>query len=127
MLLQEYDIESARDIQKALKEYPCFVKRLIVDLKNEVEAGVLTEMESNDYINLLHMASKHIFQKHPTYHKEVLKVTEPMIKLPSVQIRELQQVIAKNEEMLAQNAETLAQKDAIIAELERKLAALLSQ
>lgn len=116
------------------KELTGFVKRLIVDLKKEVDAGVLTEMELNDYINLLHMASRHIFQKHPTYHKEVLKVTEPMIKLPSVQIRELQQVIAKNEEtlaqnaeMLAQNAEILAQKDAIIAELERKLAALLSQ
>lgn len=94
------------------------MERLIVDLKEEVEAGVLTELELNDYINLFEMASRHIFRKYPEYHEEVLKLTEPMIKLPSVQIRELQQTIAQAEA-------TIAQKDAYIAELEQKLAAAI--
>lgn len=54
-----------------------FVERLIVDLKEEVEAGVLTELELNDYINLFEMTPRHIFRKYPEYHEEVLKFTEP--------------------------------------------------
>lgn len=107
-----------------------FVKQLIVILKAEVEEGVLTQLECHDYVNLLLKASAHIFHNHPAYHKEVLNVTKPLIRLPSMEIRELQQTIAKKDAALAENKAALTkkdaaliEKDAYIAELEQKLAA----
>jgi len=131
-----------------------FVERLIVILQTEVEAGVLTQLECNDYINLLNKASTHIFHKYPAYHEEVLKVTEPLIKLPSVELRELKEAIEQSKKDLAQTKGDLTQtkedltqtkedltqtkedlvlakkelalKNAYIKKLEQKLAALQS-
>lgn len=117
------------------RELTDFVEQLIVILKAEVETGVLTQLECQDYINLLLKASAHIFHNHPAYHKEVLKVTEPLIKLPSMEIRELRKAVAErdavilqlNEDskaIIAEKEASLIQKDAYIAELEQQLAAL---
>ncbi len=100
-------LESETDILPA-EELTDFIKRLIVILQAEVEEGILTQLECNDYINLLNKASAHIFHKYPAYHEEVLKVTEPLIKLPSVELRELKEAIEQNKEELVQTKEELS-------------------
>ncbi len=116
-------LKSLRDSLSA-EELTEFVKRLILILQNEVAEGILTQLECNDYINLLNKASAHIFKKCPAHHEEVLKVTEPMIKLPSVEMRELRETLAQNETALSQKDAIIARDKAYIAELEQKLAAL---
>ena len=101
-------LESETNILSA-EELTDFVERLIVILQAEVQAGILTQLECNDYINLLNKASAHIFHKYPAYHEEVLKVTEPLIKLPSVELRELKEAIEQSKEDLAQTKEELDQ------------------
>ena len=104
------------------KELTDFVDEIIVILNSEVNAGILTELEAIDYINLLNMASERIFYNNPTYHEEVLKVTEPLIKLPSTEILELKEAVAERDNALAEKDNALAEKEAYIIELERKLA-----
>lgn len=98
------------------KELTVFVNKLIVLLEEDTAAGYLTQQEAGDYIRLLLHASKHIFQKHPDYHEEVLKLTKPLIKLPSVELRETKEALDKA------YAE-IADKDAEIARLREILLA----
>lgn len=116
-----------------MKELTDFVEQLIVILKEEVEAGILTPLESYDYIQLLLKASKHIFHNYPKYHEEVWNMTKPMLKVPSMEIRELQWTLAEKDASLeekdatiAEKDASLAEKDATIAELRQQLAALQS-
>lgn len=109
-----------------MKELTDFVEQLIVILKEEVETGILTPLESYDYIQLLLRASKHIFHNYPKYHEEVWNVTKPMLKVPSMEIRELQWTLAEKDASLAEKDATIAEKDATIAELRQQLATLQS-
>ena len=75
------------------EELTAFVKEVIVILEEDTTAAYLTSQESFDYIRLLLHASKHIFHKHPDYHEGVLQVTKPLIKLPSVELRETKETL----------------------------------
>lgn len=84
----------------------------------------MTRQECSDYINLLVHASRHVFYHHPDLHKEVRRMTNPLIILPSMQIAELEARIAEKDSALAKKETALAEKDSEIASLRAKLAAL---
>ena len=106
------------------KELTDFVEQLIVILETEVEAGILTQSECNNYVDLLLRASKQVFHNHPEYHEEVLRMTSCMIKLPSMEIRELKQAIAEKDSTIAEKDSTIAERDAAIAEKDSTIAEL---
>ncbi len=82
-----------------------------MDLEEEVRNGILSLQESEDLILLLTKASAHIFAKHLHYHKEVLHLTEPLIKLHSIRIDELEQESKQKDTIIAQKNCEIAQKD----------------
>ena len=94
-----------------------FINDIIVILQNALTNGYLTKQECSDYLSLPVHASGHIFYHHPDLHKEVQRMTKPMIILPSMQIAELEARIAEKDSILAE-------KDSEIASLRAKLAAL---
>lgn len=105
-----------------VKELTSFVEKIIVDLEKEVQDGILSQRESEDLILLLTKASAHIFAKHPHYHEEVFHLTEPLIKLPSVRINELERESKQKDTIIAQKDSELAQKDLEINRLQTLLA-----
>lgn len=123
------------------KELTAFLNEIILILQNDLTNGYLTRQECNDYINLLLHASRHIFFHYPDYHKEVQRMTKPLIYLPSMQIMDLEariaekdseiaemnSVLAEKNSDLAKKDSDLAKKDSEIASLRAKLAALTSQ
>lgn len=100
------------------------MEEIIVILQDALTNKYLTKQECSDYINLLVHASKHIFYHHPDLHKEVQRMTKPLIILPSMQIAELEARIAEKDSALAEKESALAEKDSEIASLRAKLAAL---
>lgn len=89
-----------------------FVNKVIVILEEDTATGYLTPQEAGDYIRLLLHASKHIFQKYPDYHEEVLQVTKPLIKLPSVELRETKEALDKAYAEITENKAKMAEKQA---------------
>lgn len=98
------------------KELTGFVEKIIVDLEEEVRNGILSQRESEDLILLLTKASARIFAKHPHYHEEVFHLTEPLIKLPSQQIAELEKNLEQSRAEIAQKDNELTLKDNQIAQ-----------
>lgn len=109
------------------KELTTLVDEIIVILQDALTNGYLTGQECSDYINLFLHASEHIFYHYPNYHKEVQRMTKPLIILPSMQIAELEARIAEKDSQLSASRITLAQKDSEIAALRAKLAALTTK
>ena len=116
------------------KELTVFVKKVILLLQEEMNAGYLTRLECDDYINLFLQASEHIFYHHPVYHKEVQRMTKPLIYIPSLRMKELEKSIAESRNALAESRNALAEsrsalaeKDSEIALLRAKIAALEAQ
>lgn len=105
-----------------VKELTCFVKKIIVNLEKEVQDGTLSQQDAEDLILLLTKASAHIFAKHPHYHEEVFHLTEPLIKLPSQQIAELEKDLAQSRAEIAQKNSELNQKELEINRLQTLLA-----
>lgn len=106
------------------EELTAFVKEVIVILEEDTAAGYLTSQESFDYIQLLLHASKHIFHKHPDYHEEVLQVTKPLIKLPSVELSETKKALDRAYAEIADKDAELANSRAEITRLREMLLAL---
>jgi len=113
------------------KELTAFLNQIIVILQEDLTNGYLTRQECSDYINLLIHASRHVFFHHPEYHKEVLRMTKPLIYLPSMRIMDLEariaekdSTIAKKDSTIAEMSSALSEKDSKIAALQAKLAAL---
>lgn len=98
--------------QLTKEELTVFVNKVIVILEEDTAAGYLTPQEAGDYIRLLLHASKHIFQKYPDYHEEVLQVTKPLIKLPSVELRETKEALDKAYAEITENKAKMAEKQA---------------
>lgn len=105
-----------------VNELTSFVENIIVDLEAEVRNGILSQQESEDLILLLTKASAHIFAKHPHYHEEVFHLTEPLIKLPSVRIDELEQESKQKDAIIAQKDNELTLKNLEINRLQKLLA-----
>ena len=81
-------------------------------LEKEVSAGGLTDRQYYDYVRLIRHAAKRVFAKHRKLWEEVDKMTKPLIKLPSVEIRELEEKLAKQEAELAKYEAELAEQKA---------------
>ena len=106
------------------KELTEFVEEVILILKEELSDGYLTEREYRNYVRLFHFAVDRVLAKHPQLREEVSRMTEPVIKLPSViedelraEIEEQKSEIAGQKAQIAEQKSQLAGKD---AELERK-------
>ena len=104
------------------EELTSFINAIIVILEEDVASGYLTPQQSYDYIQLLTHASRHIFQKYPHYHEEVLQLTKPLIKLPSVELREAYEELNRIQAELANRRNELADSEARLADSEAKLA-----
>ena len=94
------------------KELTEFVEEAILVLKEELFDGYLTEQEYQDYVTLFRFAVNRVLAKYSQLREEVNQMTEPLIKLPSVIVKEML-------------AEQLANKDAEIQRL-RELVSQLS-
>ncbi len=93
------------------KELTGYLEEVILILEEEVSAGGLTELQYHDYVRLIRHAAERVFAKHRKMWMEVDKMTKPLIKLPSVEIRELKEELAEQKEELAkQKAENVKQK-----------------
>lgn len=114
------------------KELTEFVEKAILVLKEELADGYLTEQEYQDYVKLFQFAADRVLSKHPQMLKEVHRMTEPVIKLPSMIVAELltearakmQAEIEKQKVQLEKQKRQLASKDEEIQhlqELVRKL------
>ena len=103
-------------------ELTSFIEEIIVILQDALTNGYLTRQECNDYINLLVHASRHVFYHHPDLHKEVQRMTKPLIILPSMQIAELEARIAEKDSQLMANKTALAEKDSVLAKMDSALA-----
>lgn len=115
------DITKVVDAMATKEELTAFVNEVTVILEEEVASGRLTQGECCDYIQLLLHASQHIFKNKPEYHQEVLKVTKPLIKLPSVELRETWKALEKAQAELADRNAELADRDAENARLRKLL------
>ena len=71
------------------KDLTEFLNEAILVLKEELYNGYLTEQEYQNYVMLFHFAVKRVLMGHPQIWKEVERMTEPLIKLPSVIVEEM--------------------------------------
>ena len=94
-------------------------------LKGELMDGNLTEREYRNYVRLFYFAVDRVLAKHFKLREEVSRMTEPLIKLPSVIEDELRAEIASKDAEIANKNTELERKDAEIRRL-RELVALLS-
>ena len=76
------------------KELTEFVEEAILVLKEELADGYLTELEYHDYVRLFYFAVDRVLRQHSQLREEVHRMTEPLIKLPSMIVKELQAEIA---------------------------------
>ena len=106
------------------KELTEFVEKVILILKEELMDGHLTEREYHNYVRLFRFAIDRVLAKHPQLQEEVSRMTEPVIKLPSVIMEEMEAEIAEQKsEIAGQKAQIADQKSQLAgkdAELERK-------
>lgn len=108
-----------RITEKELTEY---LEKVILILEEEVSAGGLTDRQYHDYVRLIRHAAERVFAKHRKLWEEVDKMTKPLIKLPSVEIRELEEKLAKQEAENAKQEEKLAKQKAEIAKQKAEIA-----
>ncbi|MDE6713367.1 MAG: hypothetical protein K2K20_06485 [Lachnospiraceae bacterium] len=98
--------------EKELTEY---LEEVILILEEEVSAGGLTELQYHDYVRLIRHAAERVFVKHRELWKEIDKMTKPLIKLPSVEIRELKEELAEQKKEFAKQKEEFAKQKAELA------------
>ena len=99
------------------KELTGFIEEAILVLKEELSDGYLTEREFRDYMRMFHFAVDRVLAKHPLMREEADRMTEPLIKLPSMIEDELRAEIAGQKDLIAHQKLELDGKE---AELRRK-------
>ena len=104
------------------KELTEFVKEAILVLKDELNDGYITEIEYQDYVRLLYFAVDRVLHQNPQLCKEVHQMTEPLIKLPSMIIKELQAEIADQKAEIADQKAEIADQKAEIADQKAEIA-----
>lgn len=72
-----------------------YLNEVILILGEEVAAGGLTDPQRHDYVRLLRNAADRVFAKHRKLWMGVDQMTAPLIKLPSQEIRELEEKLAE--------------------------------
>ena len=98
------------------KELTEFVENVILILNKELSDGFLTKREYDDYVRLFRFAVNKVLANHPQMREEVHRMTEPLIKLPSMIIRELETELADQKKLIADQATEIADQAAEIAD-----------
>ena len=105
-----------------------FVEEAILVLKEEMYDGYLTEWEYRNYVTLFRFAADRVLAGHPQMQEEINRMTEPLIKLPSMIWDEMQAEIAEKQSELAQKQAELdekqtelTEKQAVIDEIQAEL------
>ena len=99
------------------KELTEFVEEVILILNEELSNGYLTEQEYHDYVRLFRFAADRVLANCPQMREEVNQMTEPLIKLPSVIIRELEAQLADREAQLADQKAENRRLQELVAQL----------
>lgn len=107
------------------KELTEYLDEVILILGNEVSAGALTELQYRDYVRLIRHAAERVFAGDTELRKEVDRMTERLIRLPSDEYREMkaeyEAAIAKQKEEIAKQEEEIAKQKAEIRRLQEQL------
>lgn len=82
------------------KELTRYLEEVILILEEEVSVGGLTNLQYHDYVRLIRHAAGRVFAKHRKLWKEIDKMTKPLIKLPSVEIRELEEDLLSRRQIM---------------------------
>ena len=98
-----------------LNELTEFVKEVILVLKEELSDGYLTEREYHNYVRLFQFAANRVLARHSQMQEEVNKMTEPLIKLPSMIEDELWAKIENQKTTIADQETTIADQKTTIA------------
>ena len=111
------------------KELTEFVEEVIFVLKEELFNGYLTEREYHDYVSLFRLAADRVLAKHPHMQEEVHRMTEPMIKLPSMiedelwaKIDDLKAQIVDHDAQIANQKTQIADQKTQIADQKTQIA-----
>ena len=115
-------LASDRKQPLTIEELTEFVKEAILVLEEEYADGYLTEKEYRNYTKLFRFAADRVLAKHPQMKEEVRRMTEPLIKLPSMIEDELEAEIAKQEAVIADKKAEIAKQKAEIADQKSQLA-----
>ncbi|MCH5255441.1 MAG: hypothetical protein J1F41_10995 [Lachnospiraceae bacterium] len=99
------------------KELTEFVEEVILVLKEEYSDGYLTEREYYDYMRLFHHAMDRVLYQYPQMKEEVKQMTEPLIKLPSMIVGELEAEIAKQKAEIADQKAEIRRLQELVVQL----------
>lgn len=100
-----------------------YVNRLILILREEYSNGNISRLEYQDYVQLITLAGERVFHSQQHLAKEVIKMTQPTILLPSDFYRLSEQLEKKDAELEKKDAEFAQMKayyEQQIAELKKK-------
>ena len=104
------------------KELTEFVDEVILVLKEELFDGYLTDVEYHDYIRLFSFAVDRVLRQYPQMRKEVHQVTEPLIKLPSMIMKEQWAEIASQREQITSQRKQITDQKEQIADQKEQIA-----
>lgn len=93
------------------KDLTAHLEKVILILKEEVSAGNLTELRYHDYVKLIRYAANRVFKDHEELRKEADNMTKPLIRLPSMEYREMEEKVAEYKAELADKDAALAKKE----------------
>ncbi|MBE5875875.1 MAG: hypothetical protein E7290_03190 [Lachnospiraceae bacterium] len=94
-----------------------YVKRLILILEEEYEAGNISSLEYKDYVKFINLAAERVFHSQQYYAEEVFEVTKSVLELPSDIYRKaemaekLQQELKEREEEFFQREEEFTKRE----------------
>ena len=94
-----------------------YVKRLILILEEEYEAGNISSLEYKDYVKFINLAEERVFHAQQHYAEEVFEVTKSVLELPSDIYRKaemaekLQQELKEREEEFSLREEEFSQRE----------------
>ena len=109
-------LASNRKYPLTKKELTEFVEEVILVLKEEYADGYLTELEYHDYMRLFNHAVDRVLYQYPQMKEEVKQMTEPLIKLPSMIMDELEAEIARQKAEIEDQKAEIAEQNTVIAE-----------
>ena len=114
-------LASDRKQPLTIEELTEFVKEAILVLEEKYADGYLTEKEYRNYTKLFRFAADRVLAKHPQMKEEVRRMTEPLIKLPSMIVKELELRIADQKMLLDDKDLKLKNKDAELKDKDAEL------
>lgn len=100
-----------------------YVKRLILILEEEYEAGNISNLEYKDYVKFINLAAERVFHAQQHYAEEVFEVTKSVLELPSDIYRKAEMAEKLRQELDATKEEFSQREE----EFKRRIAQLEAQ